>query len=97
MGSWAKGLGGIAGADIAVMGDLSSVLNSKRGEQSEGAVVAVDGTEQPGAPPSEGEPLKMTGELSDMNLRKSVYARGMGVLAGSADLGFADSGEWPEI
>lgn len=68
MGSWTKGLGGIAGA---VMGDLISLLNSKRDEQSDGAVVAVEGPE-PGVLSSEGEPLKMTGELSDMNLRKSV-------------------------
>lgn len=95
MGSWVKGLGGIGGA---VMGDVSSVLNSGRNEQSEGAVVAVDGTD-PDVLSSEREPLNMTGELSDMNLRKSVYARGglMGVLVGSADWGFADSGEWPEM
>lgn len=80
------------------MGDRISLLSSSRDEQSEGAVVAVDGPE-PGVLSSESEPLKMTGELSDMNLRKSVYARGglMGVFAGSADFGFADSGEWPEI
>lgn len=53
------------------MGDFISLLNSSRDEQSEGAVVAVDGPES-GVLSSEGEPLKMTGELSDMNLRKSV-------------------------
>lgn len=95
MGSCVKGLGGIGGA---VIGDVISVLNSGCDEQSEGAVVAVDGTE-PDVLSSEREPLNMTGELSDMNLRKSVYARGglIGVLVGSADLGFADRGEWPEM
>lgn len=72
MGSCTKGLGGIAGA---VMGDLISLLISLlisgRDELSDGAVVAVDGPE-PGMLSSEGEPLNITGELSDINLRKSV-------------------------
>lgn len=68
MGSCVYGLGGIGGA---VIGDLRPVLNSGRDEQSDGAVVAVEGPDLGVAPPERGD-LNITGELSDMNLRKST-------------------------
>jgi hypothetical protein len=73
---------------------LKSDLKSSLDEQSDGAVVAVEGAD-PGVVSPERDPLNMAGEFSDMYLRKSVYASGglMGVLVGSADLGFADSGD----
>jgi hypothetical protein len=53
------------------MGTLNSDLSSGLEEQSEGAVVAVDGAE-PGVDSPESDPLNTTGELSDMNRKKSV-------------------------
>ena len=92
MGSCAKGLGGTAGAVRG--GCFVSSLH----EQSDRSLLAVDGTDSGVASPDSVRLQGTTGEFSDMDRRKSVYAVGglMGVLRGLIsnlhDNGRAESG-----